>query len=528
MLRRLLCTGLCITAASAASAAKPDEPRPIAGLRIAPETTYLTGPLNDLGYPNYVAGLNARLSEGVSPDENFWTAYSETLPRQQLGDSFFQKLITYPGFERACTIPCEPYNVRPESADADNEQLTQSTSRPWKAGEFPRVASWLEKNQAALARVTEATARPKAYAPLIGDMMLSVLLPHVQQSRDSARALCARAFLAVGDGRGDDAWKDVMTLHRLARHNQRGPFLIDNLVGIAISAIARVPTEACLVDPAATPETLVRRWNELSSLLEESPEPPRWAESERFCTLDATLAIRSRKLKADEVIGLGSIVAVAPTGTKFDDGLPQIDFSKAHQAIQAMMLKLGDVNETLVFTNHYHDQVAAALAHANHRDRQKALEALDQEYRNAGGADDVGAVTAAFFLGGPDAVENLAQRSVVRHFGAAFANCNKAQARAIARNRLLHAAFAAELYYRQTGHDVADSEELNQAIQNFSLAADVKLPDMKDPYTGDSFRITRDKDRLILFALGDNGKSDGGKTFGEGEGCDDIVAILKR
>jgi hypothetical protein len=51
---------------------------------------------------------------------------------------------------------------------------------------------------------------------------------------------------------------------------------------------------------------------------------------------------------------------------------------------------------------------------------------------------------------------------------------------------------------------------------------------VKDPYNGESFRITRDTNRLIIFSVGDNLKSDGGKTFGEGEGCDDLVVILKR
>src|SRR5436190_11018662 len=218
MLRRFLCTGLCITVSSTALAAKPDEPRPVSGLRLAPETTVVTAPLNNLGYPDYIAFLNEKYASGVSPDENFWTAYSETLPRQQIGDAYFQKLITYPGFERACTIPCEVYTIRPTSVEADSRELDASTSRPWKKSELPRVAAWLENNTAALARASEAIARPKAYAPLITGndtpTMFAVLLPHVQQTRDTARGLCARAFLALGEGRGDDAWKDVVSLHR--------------------------------------------------------------------------------------------------------------------------------------------------------------------------------------------------------------------------------------------------------------------------------------------------------------------------
>jgi hypothetical protein len=530
LLRRFLYTGLSIVLASTAHAAKPDEPRPIAGLQIGPETTVITGPLNELGYPDFVAALNEKLSSGVAPEENFWTAYSETLPRQQIGEGYFQRLITRPGFERACTIPCERYSIRPESADADTKQLNASTTRPWKREEFPRVAGWLDTNKAALARAAEAAARPKAYAPLITGAgiptMFAVLLPHVQQTRDTARALCARAFLALGEGRGDEAWKDVLSLHRIARHNQQSPFIIGYLVGVAVSGFGRTATEACLVDSAASPEVLARRWNELSSILGQESRDLLWLEGERLATLDATLAIRSRQVKPDDL--LTPITMLAPPGTTFDDGLPQIDFSKAHRAFQNMMLKLGDVNETLAVTNRYHDQVLAAFNEPDYRDRRKAIKAIDQEFLSSGSADDVGSVAAAFFLGGPDAVENLAQRSVVTHFSAAFSNCNTAEGRSIARNRLLHAAFAAELHFRTTGSDVADSDQLDQAIRQFSPAVRIVLPEMKDPYTGDSFRIAREKDRLIIFALGDNLKSDGGKTFGEGEGCDDLVVILKR
>jgi len=530
MFRRFLSTGLCLTVASTASAAKPVELRPVPGLRIGPETTVISSPLNELGYPDYVAALDLKLGEGVSPDENFWTAYCETLPRNSVGANYLERLITYPGFERACSVPCESYAPAGTDIEAANKQLEASMNRPWKADELPIIAGWLAKNQDALARATEAAARTKAYAPLIASdgsrMLVAVLLPHVQQVRDTARALSARAFLALGEGRGDDAWNDVLTLYRLAGHLERGPFLIGHLVGIAVSSIARLPAEACLVDASASPDILAKRWNELSSLLGPETREVTWLESEHFMTLDLTLAIRSGN--AETAMLLGSITTVSPPGNLGDEGLPQIDFKKAHQAFQTMMLKLGDVNETLAFSNQYHARMAAAIALPDYLARKAAIEAVAREFHGDATPDHIGSVTAAFFMGGPEAVENLARSSVIRHFAATFAQCNKAEARKITRNRLLHAAFAAELAFRKNGRDVADSDQLNAAIQEFSFAADVALPEMKDPYTGDFFRITSDEGRLVVYSVGDNGKSDGGKTFGEGEGCDDLVVVLKR
>jgi hypothetical protein len=37
---------------------------------VGPATTYVTGPLDPQGYPDYVTALNARLSRGIKPRDN--------------------------------------------------------------------------------------------------------------------------------------------------------------------------------------------------------------------------------------------------------------------------------------------------------------------------------------------------------------------------------------------------------------------------------------------------------------------------
>src|SRR5262249_25695110 len=51
-------------------------------------------------------------------------------------------------------------------------------------------------------------------------------------------AITARAMLRVGERHYDEAWQDLLACHRLGRHLQRAATLIDQLVGIAIEAIA--------------------------------------------------------------------------------------------------------------------------------------------------------------------------------------------------------------------------------------------------------------------------------------------------
>jgi hypothetical protein len=530
MFRHWLCSGLCLAVASTGLAADRKKQRPVAGLRLGPETTIISTPLNDLGYPDYVTALNDRLSEGVAPEENFWTAYDETLPRNVLGDNYFRQLVATPGFERASTITWASYCPEGTDADKANKQLDIAMSRPWKAGECPIIASWLEKNRPALDRITEATRRPKSFAPSItgnaGETMAHVLLPHVQQTRDAARAFNARAFLALSEGRTEDAWQDVLTIQRLAKHQQSSPFVIGSLVGLAISAIGRIPAEAVIAEPSSTPEATLRRWKELAETLGRESRDNSWLMGERFCTLDLTLAIRSARAEPADI--LGNVTVISPLGTESEGSLFEIDLSKARQSFQSAMLTLGDVNESLIYTNRYLDRIADAFAEPDYLDRRAALQAAQKEFLDGKNPDDLGQVATAFLFGGPDAVSSIAQASVAHHFAATYLQCNNAEARQIARTRLLHAAFAAELHYQSTGTDVTDSGDLDRAIEKFAALAGVTLPEVKDPHSRASFRVMRDDERLVIYGIGENGRSDGGKTFGEGEGCDDLVVVLKR
>lgn len=114
--------------------------------------------------------------------------------------------------------------------------------RPWTEDELPLVASWLKANEKPLELLVEASLRPRRYDPLltVGDdgLLIEVLLPGAQESREAARALAARAMLRLGSGQVDAAWGDLLAVHRLGRLANQGPTLIDALVGIAIDAIA--------------------------------------------------------------------------------------------------------------------------------------------------------------------------------------------------------------------------------------------------------------------------------------------------
>ena len=530
MFRQWICGGLCAAAATIGQAGEKKTGHRVEGLRLGDDTTVIQSPLNDLGTPDYIAALNERLARDVAPADNFWTAFCETLPRTHLGDQFFEKLVTCPGFERACSIPWTPYCPDGTDRTKANAELDAATTRTWKSDELPLMAAWVNSNQAAMTRIAEAARRPKEYAPLIagsdGETMAHVLLPHVQQTRDAARLFTARAFLALGEGRDEDAWQDVLTVYHISKHLRHSPFVIGTLVGLATSSVARIPTEAVIADRNSTPEELARRWRELAPLLDCDAQERKWLIGERYSTLDLTLAIRSGRIRPKELIG--DIKMLSTSGGAAEEATLQIDFSKARESFQSMMLRLGDVNESLAYTNRYHDSIAAAFGESEYLARKAALQAAQDQFVDGRNPDDIGQVTAAFFLGGADAVGSIAKASITHHFAAAYLQCNNAEARQIARSRLLHAAFAAELFSRSAGNDLAGSDALDEAIQVYAASSGVTLPPVDDPHSGSPFRLVREADRLVIYGVGENGKSDGGKTFGEGEGCDDLVVVLKR
>jgi hypothetical protein len=61
----LIILGFC---ASASSDETPKKTKP--KFTISKETTFITEPLDKDGYPDYAAALNARLSKGVTPENN--------------------------------------------------------------------------------------------------------------------------------------------------------------------------------------------------------------------------------------------------------------------------------------------------------------------------------------------------------------------------------------------------------------------------------------------------------------------------
>jgi hypothetical protein len=112
------------------------------------------------------------------------------------------------------------------------------------------IRQWLAKNDAPLALVTKGSKLPYCWRVYQSNdpeqSMISALLPDLAPSRNIARALRWRAWLNAQSNDFNSAFQDIETCYRLGRHYKGEKILIEQLVGMAIEAIALRTSEQML------------------------------------------------------------------------------------------------------------------------------------------------------------------------------------------------------------------------------------------------------------------------------------------
>ena len=250
---------------------------------VGKETTYFTGPLDSEGYVDYVAALNNQLRKGITPDANanvlIWKAIGPTPESKKMPGEYFKWLgIEEPPPQGDYLINLwvfgkDRLNLDKNASDALTEQLERAIKKSWTAKDFPHIASWLTANEKPLATVIEATKRLEYYNPLAPPRdadgrcsLLDARLDNVQICCVVGKALAARAMLLVGKAKFDEAWQDLLALHRLGRHIGQGGALIEALVGLSLERIACDADAAYLERANLDATQLSDRLQELQSL----------------------------------------------------------------------------------------------------------------------------------------------------------------------------------------------------------------------------------------------------------------------
>ena len=208
----------------------------LTGHTISKETTCITEPLRKDGSVDYVAALNQRFSQGVTPENNaavlFWKAVGPEEIWSKYRDNYFQ-MLGIPSLPENSDYFVDLYKyiarqkITPQDSQQDEETqdlawdlLDRARSRPWSQQEFPVLAEWLAANKKPLALVVEASKCPCCYIPLCCDQktpLIAVPFPAISPLRKVVWALHIRAMLRLNEGKLQEAWQDLLASHRLAR-----------------------------------------------------------------------------------------------------------------------------------------------------------------------------------------------------------------------------------------------------------------------------------------------------------------------
>jgi hypothetical protein len=80
---------------------------------------------------------------------------------------------------------------------------------------------------------------------------IAILLPDAQSMRQWGRILALKARVEIAEGKYDDAIRTIETGLAFGRHVAEGPFLINGLIGVAITNLMLAPLEDLIAQPGA-------------------------------------------------------------------------------------------------------------------------------------------------------------------------------------------------------------------------------------------------------------------------------------
>jgi hypothetical protein len=501
--------------------AAPPEAKP--KFTLGKDTTYITEPLDKDGYVDYETALNERLRGTITPETNAVVLLMQAVgPKpegKELHADWWKWLGAKPPAEGEYFVSLDEYRKQNHGNRrlTDDEQETETRqdlfvhNRPWKRDEFPVHAEWLKSHSQTIDVAVAASKRKDYFNPVISretngsrGMLLGATYAYFQEIRRFADALAMRAMMKSGEGRFDEAWDDLMAIHRLARLCDRGGHLIEMIVGCAVGAIAIDATHAYLEAAKPNGERLAKLRADLDGLSPIAGVSDRIVFAERCTWLDTAQTVSRHGLSLLE---------------RLNDGKP----TQGEHPADAVERIYGpfDWNTSLRMGNRWYDRYAgglnrsdrakyrAAMLKLEEEEKQQRVEAffsLDYLQRKNFGktfkvvmGEAIGQILIALYSPGMLKASLSADR-----FEQRFINLRIAIA--LAEYKLAHGAYPEKLA------DLAPK----------SIAA---IPD--DLFSGKPLVYKPTKDGYLLYSVGANGKDDGGKTYGdEPYGCDDLVVRM--
>jgi hypothetical protein len=513
MLCLLVLTAACVadTPAKSTVTRKPN-------FTVGKDTTYVTGPVDKDGYVDYSAALNERLGKGVTPETNanvlIWQAIGpRPLGGKPMPTEFFQRMGMDEPPEKGEYFVHLPRYLRdrkiedPEVIAETEKELSATGEYPWAAKDHPQIAEWLKANEKPLDLIVEATKRKHYFSPVApkrtlkgSSGVISVLIPGVQTCRAITSALISRAMLRINEGKADDAWRDLLACHRLARHVGRGAMLIDNLVGIATEGLAQRADIALLDIPVLDSKHLIGYLRELQSL----PPMPAVADvldvGERYSFLDTVMLVDRN--------GAGFIREVFGLPGDDDEKLPPGPLEKI------------DWNPGLRSANKWFDRLAAASRGKDRPTREDLFAMFETDIKDLKSelinSEDLRKALRGVGIS-PAARGKLLGEYLVSSLLPAAWRIQQSADRCEQGRRNLHIAFALAAYR-------CDHKSYPKSLDDLAPRYLDKVPD--DLFTGKPLLYRGFEKSCLVYSVGPNGVDDDGQSPRDEPRGDDIAVRI--
>ncbi len=499
---------------------------------ISRETTYITGPLNADGTPNYVAYLNKKYSEGVTsennaeplllraigPDMLAEETRGETLSVLGLPDDFFDGDKHFVMWEdrirpakTRTTMPAESgEGVGSAEGEDEDGPILGDVREMLLAGQVhPELEPWLATNAGALDLLRQASEKDRFYLPFISastpPTTFNAMLPQLSQLNRAVESLMLRALLKASRGNLAGAWDDVFVAHRLARLIAQSPSLIGRLVATGYEDYAsktgivlatRYPLPAGLAGTVLARLTALEPLGDIVDTIDEG---------ERFFALDAVMML-SR-------------------GTSLND----IMLGGVGQTVSKAALDL-DWNQMLVDMNSLYDRMVKPLRIASPQARRQANKAWEAEVkktaRRVGNAKGGLKLLLLRFGGRPcrsaltSAVTDLLVAILIPSLGQAATLADRTKTS----REIETLAVALACYHAENGQWPGELKELCPSLLKTIPA---------DRFSGKGLIYKPSEKGYLLYSIGKNMRDDGGKCQPRGGGTspadrtDDIVAKVE-
>jgi hypothetical protein len=506
---------------------------------VSEQTTRITQPLHPDGSVDYVAALNERQRQGVTPENNaavlFWKAVGpeeiqpeyrtkyfrmlEIRPLRRKGDYF----VTLDNFVDGRLSPAEASDMEAKSAaryDA-SDRLNLARQRPWSPAEFPLLAEWLAANEKPLSLLIAASKRPRRFDPLCcreRTSLMSVPLPANLIYRDVAEALCARATWRLSEGRVAEAWDDLLACHRLARLAGQSATTIEAFTAFTVEETACDGDRALLQHARLTAAQIAGMRQDLDRLPLMPPMADKLDAAERFTYLDVLSDYSRHGMKA--VTELYEVLMLFG-----DDEFVQLDSHDELKNTVSSLIQYGDstaIDWDLILRmgNSWYDRIVEAYRMPTAGEQRKALRKIDENLRrlkktaaNAESLDELlldnpeqafserlGQVLLTFFMHDPQHYLQVENRATMRF-------------------ELHRLGFALAAYRADR---LAFPEKLIDLVPDY-LA---KVPD--DIFTGSALHYRREGRGYLLYSVGINGKSDGARGYEDRKNLEDWDDLIIR